>query len=103
MSEALLAVMVNRNPWQPMDLAPRDGTPIQAEIPGHGADNVIAFQDGYLDSAGQDCGAWCFVTDREPPEDWTDGICWEINEDGKPSTKPVRWKHLPGVAGTVRA
>ena len=81
--------------WQDMDTAPRDGSWIQAEIPGNGSDNVIFWSDGYLDSDGNDCCAWAFATEQEPPDDWTDGICWEINEDGVPSVKPTRWKHLP--------
>jgi hypothetical protein len=74
-----------------MDAAPKDGTPIQAEIPGHGNDNIIAWFDGLLDDDEQPCGGWAFVEDQEPPDDWTDGVCWATNEDGKPSTKPVRW------------
>lgn len=81
--------------WQPISTAPRDGTWIQAEIPGHGADNVIGFEVGLLNSEGHECGAWCFVTEQEPPDCWTDGYCWEVNEDGVPSVLPTRWKPLP--------
>lgn len=34
--------------WHTMNDAPRDGTPIQARIPGHGADNVIRWIDGLV-------------------------------------------------------
>jgi len=78
-----------------MDEAPRDGTAIQARIPGHGEDNIIAWDEAYIDSANRPCGSWTYVEDREPPEDWTDGVCWEVNEDGKPSTQPTAWTHLP--------
>lgn len=78
--------------WQPIETAPKDGTPIQAKIPGHGADNLIAFVGGLIDKDGRDRSAWQFVTDQEPPDDWTDGVCWDVNEDGVPSTKPTHWK-----------
>lgn len=80
--------------WEPIETAPKDGTPIQARIPGNGEDNIIAFHDGFFNSAGEDCGAWCFVEDQEPPDCWTDGICWEVNEDGTASVKPTHWKPI---------
>lgn len=78
--------------WKTIDTAPRDGTTIQARIPGHGDDNLIAFEWGLVDGDGKDCGSWTFVTDQEPPEDWTDGWCWASNEDGVPSTQPTHWR-----------
>ncbi len=81
--------------WFPIDTAPKDGTWIQARIPGHGSDNIIAWIDGLLDSEHRDCGGWTFMTEQEPPDSWTDGICWEVNEDGKKSTPPTHWKPLP--------
>jgi hypothetical protein len=81
--------------WMPIDTAPRDGTPIQARIPGHGDDNIIAWQWGLLDSDDNDCGAWAFLTEQEPPDCWTDGWCWEVNEDGVPSVQPTHWKPDP--------
>jgi len=80
--------------WQPMETAPLDRE-IQARIPGHGSDNVIAWENGFLDSHGRDCGCWVFTRDQEPPDSWTDGICWEVNEDGEPSVQPESWKELP--------
>lgn len=81
--------------WQPIDTAPKDGTAIQARIPGNGGDNIIAWEDGLLNSENEYCGGWAFVEDQEPPDDWTDGICWAVNEDGNPSTQPTEWKPLP--------
>lgn len=82
--------------WQTMDTAPKDGTVFQARIPGHGDDNVIAWLYGLVDSQDRICGGWSFVEDQEPPDCWTDGICWEVNEDGKASIKPTHWRPVPG-------
>ena len=81
--------------WRPIESAPKDGTAFQAIIPGHGTDNVLRWAGGLLDSDGNDCGTWVFDSDQEPPNDWTDGWCWEVNEDGVPSTHPTHWMPLP--------
>jgi hypothetical protein len=81
--------------WQSMETAPRDGTPFQAKIPGHGSDNILAWTDGLLNSDNRFCGGWSFAEDQEPPDSWTDGICWAVNADGKPSVQPTEWKPLP--------
>lgn len=81
--------------WQTMETAPRDGTTIQARIPGHGDDNLIAWVPDTLEGELGPCGSWAFVTDQEPPDDWTDGWCWGSNEDGNPSTQPTQWKATP--------
>lgn len=76
----------------PIATAPRDGTPIRARIPGRGDDNLIAWHADCLEnSAGEPCGAWAFVTDQEPPDCWSDGYCWEVNEDGGRSAWPTHW------------
>lgn len=80
--------------WQPIETAPQDGTAIQARIPGHGSDNIIAWDNTLMNSNNEPCGGWSFVEDQEPPDDWTDGICWAVNEGGKPSTPPTQWKAL---------
>ena len=82
--------------WQPIETAPRDGTDIQAVIPEHGTDNVIAWQvSAFLNGDGDACGGWTFTTDQEPPACWTDGICWQVNEDENASVQPTHWKPLP--------
>ncbi|WP_298281170.1 hypothetical protein [Acidocella sp.] len=78
---------------RPISTAPRDGTWIQAEIPGHGSDNIIAWLGGLEDEAGNECWAWHFMLEgQEPPDCWTDGVCWASNEDGAPSVQPTKWK-----------
>lgn len=86
--------------WQPIKTAPKDGTAFQARIPGYGEDNIIAWMGGLMDSDGADCGGWGFMDDQEPPDCWTDGICWDVNESGEPSVRPTHW--LVRRAGKVR-
>jgi len=81
--------------WQDISTAPKDGTPIQARIPGNGDDNIIAWLGGLEADDGGEAWSWVFVEDQEPPDDWTDGICWTINEDGVASTLPTHWQPLP--------
>ena len=88
--------MTTNSEWRDIESAPKDGTPIQAKIPGHGSDNIIAWTDDcLLDSAGDFCGAWVFTTEQEPPECWTDGYCWEVNEWGQRSAHPTEWTQPP--------
>lgn len=83
--------------WRDISSAPRDGTSFQARIPGHGEDNVIAWQNGLVDEDGRDCCAWTFTSEQEPPDCWTDGWCWAVNEDGVQSVQPTHWKPLTDV------
>lgn len=76
-----------------MDTAPKDGTPIRAMIPAYG-DNLIAWFHGLEDSSGAECGGWQWMESGEPPNSWTDGICWDVNEDGVASVQPIAWKPL---------
>ena len=81
------------NPWRPIATAPRDGTAIQARIPGNGEDNVIAWT--LIEGDEGPIGTWQFVEEQEPPDCWTDGICWGSNDMGQPSARPTHWKPLP--------
>lgn len=88
--------MTDANGWRDdMENAPRDGTLIQARIPGHGDDNMIAWTNGLVSEDYEDCGGWFFAEDQEPPECWTDGVCWAVNADGKPSVCPSHWRPAP--------
>ena len=78
--------------WQPIETAPMDETPIRARIPGHGDDNIIAWFTGALEDEHGSCGAWAFVSEQEPPDCWSDGWCWTVNEDGVKSAWPTHWK-----------
>lgn len=89
-----MAVLIINDVWRPMEEAPKDGTWIQADIDGHGFDNIIAWRFGFMDEKDNDCGCWCFVTEQEPPSCWTDGACWEVNEDGESSVHPRNWKPI---------
>ena len=86
---------MNGMDWQPIETAPRDGTAFQARIPGHGEDNLIAWTNGLLDDEGEDCGGWYFADYQEPPDCWTDGVCWTSNADGVASVEPTHWKPIP--------
>jgi hypothetical protein len=81
--------------WQDIATAPKDGTPFQAKIPGHGSDNVIAWLGGLKNSQDEDFGVWQWMENSEPPDSWSDGVCWEVNDDGKKSVEPTQWKPLP--------
>ena len=87
-----MSILAYRAKWQPMETAPLDGRTIQAEIPGHGSDNLIAFAAVGVDENGDEAFGWQFVSEQEPPESWTYGVCWALNEDNQPSVKPTRWK-----------
>lgn len=78
--------------WLPIETAPKDGTEIQAKIPGHGSDNMIAWQDGFMNSDNQPCACWVFTSDQEPPDSWDDGVCWSTNASGEASVLPTHWK-----------
>lgn len=82
--------------WQPIETAPRDWAAIQARIPGHGEDNIIEWVANALDDGNGSCGAWAFSHEyQEPPDCWSDGWCWAVNEDGVRSAWPTHWKMPP--------
>lgn len=80
--------------WMPIETAPRNGTSIQAKIPGHGNDNIIAWHEEFIDASYNIVGGWVFTSDQEPPSCWSDGVCWAVNEDGVASIFPTEWKPL---------
>ena len=81
--------------WQTMENAPKGDEPIRARIPGYGDENIIVWLDGLEDSDGNECGGWAVHGDQTPPDCWTDGVCWAVNENGVPSVSPTHWAKLP--------
>jgi hypothetical protein len=77
---------------QPMETIPNEGffklyfidhKPIDA-----------TWEDGFeksIDGTGGTCSAFVALFEGEHPECWTDGVCWEVNESGKPSMQPIGW------------
>lgn len=55
-----------------------------------------------LDDKGRECGGWAAVGDDYPPS-WTEGICWEINEDCVASDQPTHWCPVPSPTSTGAA
>jgi hypothetical protein len=78
--------------WQPIETAPKDGSPFLALV--NGVAYAIAWTDGLLNSDEDDCGGWYIADYQEPPASWTDGVCCEINGDGQRSAQPTGWKPL---------
>lgn len=77
--------------WNPdMDAAPRDGTHIRARTNG-GAEFDALWVNGLVGRDENDCGGWAAVFEDESPACWSDGVCWEVNEDDVPSDPVTHW------------
>ena len=74
-----------------MYMAPKNGTVIEAEIPGYGY-RLIRWQEGFMNDKEEDCGGWVIADDMEEPECWHGGACWASNADENQSIQPVRWR-----------
>lgn len=83
--------------WRRMEMAPGDGTPIRIRTAGG---HVLIASWRPVDDPDQECGAWHAETEGDHPPCWSDGVCWEINEDMKPSDPPVGWQPLPSPPET---
>lgn len=79
---------------QPIETAPADGTPFRAWLPDYDSPFIIAWREDIPAEYGGTTGAWCIVVDQEPPECWHNGVCWDINEFGSPSSQPTHWAPL---------
>jgi len=85
--------------WQDISTAPKDGTTFQARIAGYGDHNMIGWEWGLRDGSDRDCGGWFYAGGDDPPDCWTDGVCWAENEDGVPSALPTHWLPPPPNTG----
>ncbi len=53
---------------------------------------------GYLPKAAMKRGGWFWVATGdahgEEPPDWDNRICWDCNEEGRPSSPVIGWREL---------
>lgn len=80
------------NEWQPMETAPRDRC-IVVLLENNVTTGFVWWESGFFDEDGKECGTWAWAEDS-PPDCWTDGYCWEVNEDLERSMQPIGWREL---------
>lgn len=66
--------------WSGVENAPYD-TPLTV-LAGGMTFAAILRRDASLNEDGESCDQWQAVVEGEHPPCWTDGACWESNEDG---------------------
>jgi len=78
--------------WKPIETAPADGETIELRtVKGY---KLLGFlQGGHLDKDENEIYAWS-CPDEDHPDCWTDGVCWESNEDELKSDQPKWWRKL---------
>lgn len=79
--------MIPHNSWQPMDLAPRDGTPL-----------ILLVQDG--DFPTEDALDWRTIGfnnfDNDGEDKWLmAGWCWSHDHFVEGDGKPIGWQPMP--------
>lgn len=76
--------------WRPISGIPdiaKDGRMVRLRAGGREFD--ASREVGFMDGDMKDCAAWCARNEYEAPASWTDGVCWEVNEDGRRSVQPT--------------
>lgn len=77
--------------WQPIESAPKDGTRIIV-LTKRGLPVLAKWGD--LD----DFRCWMAVEMDNHPSCWTDGICWQLNDENEESDPPIKWMPAPPAA-----
>ena len=77
--------------WKPASDAPPPDKLVEVKTKG-GATFIASLGLGYVDVDENDCCGWAAYREWEAPKCWTDGVCWEQNEDGVPSDPVVAWR-----------
>lgn len=49
-----------------------------------------------MDGDGNICDQWQATHEGEHPPCWTEGACWQENEDQVASLQPIAWRHIQG-------
>lgn len=78
--------------WSGVENAPYD-TPLTV-LAGGMTFAAILRRDASLNEEGESCDQWQAVVEGEHPPCWTDGACWESNEDGIPCLWPEAFMPL---------
>lgn len=78
--------------WSGVENAPYD-TPLTV-LAGGMTFAAILRRDASLNEDGESCDQWQAVVEGEHPPCWTDGACWESNEDGIPCLWPEAFMPL---------
>lgn len=79
--------------WNDMSAAPVEQT-IILDIPSFGELKAKYSFGVACDDNDNDVYAWVSMEEDRYPECWTDGVCWEQNENLAQSVQPTRWKEL---------
>lgn len=78
--------------WQNIESAPMDGRDI-AILTAGGFEMLARWEPfGFINADGGDVGSWVASEEGKHPPCWTDGACWESNENEVPSDQPIMWK-----------
>ncbi len=81
--------------WQPIETAPRDRPIIIITRGGH----PVRVHRVCVECEDGPGWTWGTMEEMDPcPACWTDGTCWELNEDEEESDPPVWWCDLPPEA-----
>lgn len=80
--------------WQDIASAPLN-TPVLVRV-GEGMTFIARLlPDASMTTADETCDQWQAEYEDEHPPCWSDGCCWESNEDGNASLQPRGWQPLP--------
>lgn len=80
--------------WQSMNTAPLNVT-VEIEAGGM-IFPARLLGDAAMTSEEESCDQWVAMTDVYP-DCWSEGACWEVNEDENMSAQPERWRHIDQV------
>ncbi|CAM5194471.1 hypothetical protein BTHI11S_00354 [Bosea thiooxidans] len=81
--------------WAQIRSAPKDGRDIEVLTSGGFEMKARWESRGFINEAGEDCGAWVASEEGKHPPCWSEGACWESNEDEMPSDPPIMWRPSP--------
>jgi hypothetical protein len=78
--------------WQKIASAPKDGSDIEILTAG-GFEMLARFELlGFEDEDGKSVGSWVASVEGRHPDCWSDGACWQSNENEMPSDPPTMWR-----------